>query len=1260
MASNKVVCWNSAGIRASANSTKKKFAFLDKEFPNANYAIAALIETHHKSEDDFPDEFDEYKVTHHLLHTPTYEETHGGIIVFISKLYDITDQKVIIPGRLLNIKITHKDTKREHNISLFYGPRWSNMRKEEILKIIQYFDTHNIDNNNMILGDLNFIDNDLDKGMKMDNRDRIIYPAWEQFKSKNAIVDPFRTQYPKKKMYSYIAPAGKSRGDRVYISEDNLKDITNLKYTNTPFNSAHKIMSFDLNEHQDIGPGYWKMNSSILKDEPYKKEIEEAIKGLNELQIHNPIDWWDIFIIVVRGITATYTKQKAKIKNELKNVILKQIRKLENIQYVDMTKVQRELYTYYKERYTVIIDKEIQGHQIRTRGHPTYEINEPDIDFYAKLEKRYQNKNVITELQDQNGKIQTDSEELIKIAQDYYTKLYTPTRTDAIKQQQLLKNIDKKIDATDRQKLDAPITAEELHTAVYQLHDKKSPGIDGITAEFYKTYWHLIKDNYLNYINAAKQSSFGEYRNTSVTTIIYKHKGEIYILSNYRPISLINVDLKILTKTLTNRLKPILPTIIHRSQTAVHGRKIDHTVHMLRDLIDLVDKEDSQAAFIFLDQEKAFDRVDHQFLFKTMEAFGIGEEFIAWIKVLYSNATTKIKINGYLSASIPLKRGVRQGCPLSALLYVLVIEVLGLQFRKNPNIVGFKVQGEKIISLHYADDAIISITQNQCFKEVIKDLNNYESASGAKINLGKTKGLWVGKWKDRQDKPLDIEWTNQNVKTLGVYFGNQNPAKQTFEEIIPKIKKSMDYWKQFKLSTFAKARVTEIFHASRLWYAATFYTVPPSMQKDLQKSFFDYINYPQTTPTISQQEMQKLRLDGGAKLIDIKTKIDTYKIRWLMELTIDPKLHTHLSIITRLIGQQKGGLQGTDLFFVTKHYANKILKTQAQYYKIAIQAITKLQVKKKIEDIRQEKVFYNPTFKNATQTTIAINFTCEMNKIYTYGQILTQYEKQQNQEPSNRHIANIYPKIIHKDIEKRTENVIFDTTTQLYHPFQETTHKFIYQELIRLTYKKHHSKEKWEERFPNTEIQWNKVWASLNNPLSTEDTKTKIWEQIHLNDYTTYSYNKWHKAQQECPFCNQIPENKYHITIECPILVNLWAELQQHLLKIHLIPITNEEIVFGIPGETPNIILRNWMTFLFRQCISEQENKAYHNKKGHNNTRDIKIAYNEKLKKEIWHKYIIYTNLGRTKSFKRAFAINDYLITWENEQWQILTLFKVH
>ena len=85
-------------------------------------------------------------------------------------------------------------------------------------------------------------------------------------------------------------------------------------------------------------------------------------------------------------------------------------------------------------------------------------------------------------------------------------------------------------------------------------------------------------------------------------------------------------------------------------------------------------------------------------------------------------------------------------------------------------------------------------------------------ASGAKINLKKTKGLWVGGWKNRTDTPWGIEWTNTNVKTLGVYFGNVKPGEKTFEDIIPKLQRSINYWKPFALSKFSKARGIEIFH----------------------------------------------------------------------------------------------------------------------------------------------------------------------------------------------------------------------------------------------------------------------------------------------------------------------------------------------------------------------------------------------------------------------------------------------------------------
>ena len=671
MASSKVICWNSAGIRASAESTSTKIAFFDQQFPNRDFAIAAFVETHHRDENDLPEEFKEYLVTHHILYNPTPpDHTHSGIIVLVNKEFDITCQKEIIPGRLMNIKIRQKTAKTEYNLSIFYGPIWGKLNKNETMKILENFKPiHQISDNNLIMGDFNFVENDIDKGKGMSASDKSIYPFWNTFTSEIAVVDPFRIQCPKKKIYSYIAPTGRSRGDRIYVTDDNIKTITNMKYINTPFNSAHKLLTFDLSEQQDLGPGYWKMNSSVLKDAAYKTEIEEAVDGINRLQLANPMDWWDLFIIVVRGITKSYTTKKAFTRNRLKSYILANIHDLEKNNYTDMTTRQKERYLYFKKKHKDITETEIQGHQIRTRGHPRYEINEPNIDFYAKLEKRSAKKSIITELQDENGQIQTGNENLMKIVENYYTTLYTPSPVDIAKQQQLLKNIDTHISASDRQKLDAPITEDELKTAVTQLNDNKSPGLDGITAEFYKEYWYLIKNNYLQYINTAKQSSFRDHRNTSVTTIIYKHKGEIYILSNYRPISLINVDIKILTKTLTNRLRPILPTIIHKSQTAVDGRKIDHTIHMLRDLIDFVDTEDSEGAFIFLDQEKAFDRVDHNFFYKVMEAFEIGESFLKWVKILYSNATTKIKVNGHISTSVPLNRGVRQGCPLSSLLY---------------------------------------------------------------------------------------------------------------------------------------------------------------------------------------------------------------------------------------------------------------------------------------------------------------------------------------------------------------------------------------------------------------------------------------------------------------------------------------------------------------------------------------------------------------------------------------------------------------
>ena len=162
--------------------------------------------------------------------------------------------------------------------------------------------------------------------------------------------------------------------------------------------------------------------------------------------------------------------------------------------------------------------------------------------------------------------------------------------------------------------------------------------------------------------------------------------------------------------------------------------------------------------------------INHDFLYKTMHAFGKGPIFINWVRRIYSNATTRINVNGFLSENIPLNRGMRQGCPLSPLLCVLIIEILASQFRSNPGVVGFTVGGEKIVSMHYADDTVVTIKQNKRFKKVMNDLTAFELASGIKVNYDRTKGLWEGAWKHHTDTPLNIKWTKEERRELRCLF----------------------------------------------------------------------------------------------------------------------------------------------------------------------------------------------------------------------------------------------------------------------------------------------------------------------------------------------------------------------------------------------------------------------------------------------------------------------------------------------------------
>ena len=190
---------------------------------------------------------------------------------------------------------------------------------------------------------------------------------------------------------------------------------------------AHKVISFTLSDQQERGPSYWKMNSSVLRDRPYVIMIEETVNNINNLGITDVKTWWNVFLTCVRSKTVIYTKRKHFLDASIRKRFSDEMVKLEAISQDMMTAQQHNRYRTLQESLKGYEEKEIEGYRTRTRGLPKYEMHEPNIEFFAKLEKRRAKNIVIGELQDIDGSVFSDRENLLRITAKFYCQVLHPT-----------------------------------------------------------------------------------------------------------------------------------------------------------------------------------------------------------------------------------------------------------------------------------------------------------------------------------------------------------------------------------------------------------------------------------------------------------------------------------------------------------------------------------------------------------------------------------------------------------------------------------------------------------------------------------------------------------------------------------------------------------------------------------------------------------------------------------------------------------------
>ena len=188
-------------------------------------------------------------------------------------------------------------------------------------------------------------------------------------------------------------------------------------------------------------------------------------------------------------------------------------------------------------------------------------------------------------------------------------------------------------------------------------------------------------------------------------TLIEKKDKDKRVLKSWRPISLINMNVKIASKAMAMRLESNLPLLIHHSQNAfIKGRPIFDAIRAIDDILEYAKRNNKPGILVAIDFEKAFDTPNQTFLVKVLQKFNFGTYFLQWMRTFYANLSSCVLNNGFSTNFFSVSRGVRQGDPLSPLLFILSLEILACYIRQDRNIHGLVINNEEIKLTLFADD----------------------------------------------------------------------------------------------------------------------------------------------------------------------------------------------------------------------------------------------------------------------------------------------------------------------------------------------------------------------------------------------------------------------------------------------------------------------------------------------------------------------------------------------------------------------------
>ena len=353
--------------------------------------------------------------------------------------------------------------------------------------------------------------------------------------------------------------------------------------------------------------------------------------------------------------------------------------------------------------------------------------------------------------------------------------------------------------------------------------------------------------------------------------------------------SLLCCDYKLIAKTISNGIKTVLAQLLEPTQTCgVPGHTQFDNLFLIRDVLSYCADKHVNGSLISIDQEKAFDKLNREFLFRVLDRMNFGPQISAWIKSLYTANIGHVLVNGYMSTSFDLTRGVKQGCPLSPLLFSLYIETLSLGIKSDPTIHGIPLPGNKHpVIMQYADDTTLFLSERTQMHNVFALLTRFERATGSTINHDKTKGLLLGKPKNVDSSSKQIQWKNdEGLKILGITFFPDYMLTQNYNwsTLIGKITTTLEHHSRRSLSLKGKVLILNTLALSKLWHIATVIPLPPWFEKRLNALLFTFLWGVHGYNPIKRNTIFQTRAKGGLGLKNPKLQQQALQLKYVQQI----------------------------------------------------------------------------------------------------------------------------------------------------------------------------------------------------------------------------------------------------------------------------------------------------------------------------------------------------------------------------------------